>query len=1215
MNELHPAPTPTTAPTPRSVALARAAATAAGTLILLVGTPIALTIFIGNPLPSHVSWQAVALLATRPDTSGELFLRTLAIAGWIAWATLVISVILEVIARASRRPVPHLGRAFSLQQQVAAGLIGALAVLFLSPASLATAAVPAPSPVSGTALAASALAQEPSASTERAAGPTTEAAGHAGGQQEVGGPDPAAPTAPVEAAAYTVQAGDSLWSIAEAHLGDGNRYDEIAALNTGVVQADGHHLDEGHWLRPGWVLQLPAGAHPAPQTTNPADDTTDAGAAGAVDGHVVAAGESIWSIADTAAGPDASTQQVADLAQRIADESRDITQPSGHRLHDPDLIQPGWHLDGLTPASAGPTPQAPAAETAPTPQTVTPPPAEQAAPVPAPEAAAPTASQAAPPEAAPAVPSATPSATPSMTPSMTPSVTSSTTPSAATPQPNTASTSDEADDEATWPLRTVGGIGALLAAGLLGLLAARRARQQRRRLPGQRIAMPHLDDEITELELRAVENPRALERVNTALRGLALWLHQNNQPLPALTFARLAADRFQLHLDEPTHLPHPWIATTDPTIWALTCDPDDPHPIDTPALADGTVPNAGQLAEVPAPYPSLTVIGQDLEGTHILLDLEQLIALSITGDANRSEQVLRALAIELAASVWADDLRVTLVGCCPELPEALGSLRIRHLPDVEELLRDLEGHIRSTNAALQQQGLEDVQQARVQHQATDVTAPEIVLLAQPVSDGQRDRLDAVLNDHPRLGLAAVTTGAVDLDSWTLSLDEQPTDGEVTATLQELSLRVIPQRVDDQEYASILRMLHATGQPAADVHREQMPAEQHPDALPSPALLVHNVIDLRDEPTDLGTDLNISAAEDADDVEVAVLEDQEDERGDEPVVDEFTDDRGTEKVDELVEVDGPTAGSSGREDAETSGHAEEAVGEGTSATDGGLMEADPVKETLTGESAGPHALQDNATDAAEATVTRLHPPLLRVLGTVDVINAHGEEPAERGRVARGLELAILIAFFPGLDHRGIDDKLSPNKPLTTSTRNRYSWAIRKLLGTDENGDNFVPNFNEIPGFRYTLHPAVRTDWQLFQDLVAQGSTASVLKALRMVRGAPFSGIDPRRYVWAQGLQQEIVSTIVDVAYTLATRALNAGQPGLAREAAALGRLAEPGSQVLWRATLRADHMLRDHQALTEHADRVSETNDDDLEPETTQLLRDLLQGPLLPASAQ
>lgn len=50
---------------------------------------------------------------------------------------------------------------------------------------------------------------------------------------------------------YTVQAGDSLWKIAEAELGNGARYMEIFEANTDI-------LDNPDLIKPGQVLKIPA---------------------------------------------------------------------------------------------------------------------------------------------------------------------------------------------------------------------------------------------------------------------------------------------------------------------------------------------------------------------------------------------------------------------------------------------------------------------------------------------------------------------------------------------------------------------------------------------------------------------------------------------------------------------------------------------------------------------------------------------------------------------------------------------------------------------------------------------------------------------------------------------------------------------------------------------------------------------------------------------
>ncbi len=57
---------------------------------------------------------------------------------------------------------------------------------------------------------------------------------------------------------YTVRAGESLWSIAEQELGDGERWRQIAALNEGRTMADGQVFQSNSFLRADWHLQMPS---------------------------------------------------------------------------------------------------------------------------------------------------------------------------------------------------------------------------------------------------------------------------------------------------------------------------------------------------------------------------------------------------------------------------------------------------------------------------------------------------------------------------------------------------------------------------------------------------------------------------------------------------------------------------------------------------------------------------------------------------------------------------------------------------------------------------------------------------------------------------------------------------------------------------------------------------------------------------------------------
>ena len=53
---------------------------------------------------------------------------------------------------------------------------------------------------------------------------------------------------------------ESLWEIAQKHLGDGRRYKEVFELNKDRIQPDGTKLTIASLIRPGWVLHMPRDA-------------------------------------------------------------------------------------------------------------------------------------------------------------------------------------------------------------------------------------------------------------------------------------------------------------------------------------------------------------------------------------------------------------------------------------------------------------------------------------------------------------------------------------------------------------------------------------------------------------------------------------------------------------------------------------------------------------------------------------------------------------------------------------------------------------------------------------------------------------------------------------------------------------------------------------------------------------------------------------------
>ena len=213
---------------------------------LVVGVPILLWVWAGWPLPSSVpSWAGISeAWADRyvPDT---VWLSALAVVAWVAWAWLTAAVVVEVLAVARERVATRVPLAGPLQSW-AHRLVGtaALVTSLLGTRPAFAEPAPLPPPPAVAVVGADAPDLAPAFATANAAAPSSTAL----------------PT-------YTVERRDDLWSIAEEHLGDPYRWQEVFDLNVGCPQADGGCLEEPDLIQPGWVFELPAdatGLAPAP---------------------------------------------------------------------------------------------------------------------------------------------------------------------------------------------------------------------------------------------------------------------------------------------------------------------------------------------------------------------------------------------------------------------------------------------------------------------------------------------------------------------------------------------------------------------------------------------------------------------------------------------------------------------------------------------------------------------------------------------------------------------------------------------------------------------------------------------------------------------------------------------------------------------------------------------------------------------------------------
>jgi hypothetical protein len=380
-----------------------------------------------------------------------------------------------------------------------------------------------------------------------------------------------------------------------------------------------------------------------------------------------------------------------------------------------------------------------------------------------------------------------------------------------------------------FPIRTAGGAGALLAAGLIGLLTSRKVLQLLRRRPGQAIPAPPAETHTTEAQLRTVAEPFTADRLNVTLRALADSLHRAGRSLPQLTTVHLSDTMVEIRLRTPdADAPPPFRPGIGAGSWFLSIHE-----------ADELLRNTEIVDSTPAPWPTLVTLGHDRRNAHVLVDLEQAASLAITTpDPTTARAVLAALTVELATSTWADDLRVTVVGELEELATSLSAGRIRYVDSPAELLSALQRRADRTREHLNDSGLTSLSAARLDPDAADALTPEVVLIATDLTDDERGRLADLVTALPRVAVAAVTATGNPLSEWNLRLPDPN-----QAVLDPIGLPLRPQLLGGSEYDSVLKLLRAAArtdtEPADwwDHDLDQQPAAQAAWAPePSSALL-------------------------------------------------------------------------------------------------------------------------------------------------------------------------------------------------------------------------------------------------------------------------------------------------------------------------------------------------------------------------------------------
>jgi nucleoid-associated protein YgaU/DNA-binding SARP family transcriptional activator len=686
------------------VALARAVVAVVLALVVLAGPPFLLIRFVGNPLPEALpSWGEVSFAVTSGQIETSTWIQMLAVAGWLAWFHVAVSFAVETVAVArggTARAVRGLGASQWFARQVIAQCSLVAAVLLQSSAPAPALALhPLPVPV--------VLDEAGSSGAER---------GHLAGSS--GDRDTAMAAAQATGSEsgreVTVGRRETLWSLAERHLGDGARWEVLRQANVGRTMADGTVLAPGFTrVERGWTLVVPSRADTGPADAAGVDPAQvearrvpvrDQGAPGVesepagVSRITVERGDNLWRLSAhrlDEAGPAPADAEVLDYVNQVVARNAEA-------IDDPDLIFPGQvftfpGVDDTTMGRAtgpdldqvsGPTSDLRRPDVPPVDRTMGD--AEGAGRSGSDHDAArhdPPLDDSA--VAGPEAPAASAEA-----------VDLEVAHDVVDGAGDGDGDGDGQGEGVGEPYATIGSVslgaaGALLAVGALGLVRRRRRYRLAHRSPGTVPAPPRPDLAPIERALERSLDGETAQWLESALRSLTARPVWEGEEVAQPKVALVAADHLEIEFSQPDAMaaPLPWVTPDEGLHWRL----DRSIPLDDLPMGSGA-----------SPVPTLVTLGAE-----VMANLEGVGVVAVTGDDAMPMELIRSLVHELATSPQAGtiDVRSTIpisgVGTYDlvqvQRPAALVAELVPWLDDVDERLDES----RSTSAYAYRLGAEE----------------------------------------------------------------------------------------------------------------------------------------------------------------------------------------------------------------------------------------------------------------------------------------------------------------------------------------------------------------------------------------------------------------------------------------------------------------------------------------------------------------------------
>ena len=634
---------------------------------LTVGLPWLLVTTVGNPYPA----EGLTLSGRLTDSA---LIGVIAVLAWVVWAQLMLCVVVEVGAEIrlavgkSGAWLTRVPGTFDGQQQLARTLVQAVVTAVVGAGVTAA-------PVTGFA---SAATTQVSAT---AAGPSKPAPAPSG---QAASATPSRAAEPVE---ITVAKGDTLWGLAERHLGSGERWREIAELNADRRMSDGQRFSVAGVIFPGWRLLVPDESGKAPLSVGARTKEVEPD-------------DTLWSIAEEEYGD-------GERWRRLYAANRAL-------VADPDVIHPGQVLD-LPGRRTDRQPDRQAVESEPAR------------------------------EPAPEVTHSPPERVVEAARDATQTGTDETSVAADRAEKLREDLSGQDSDGSSLAALLSGG-GALLGAGLFGLLAMRRRMQYRNRRSGRVVPQTPAELAPVEAAVRAAEDGSDdSEFLDGALRELVDLVRERDggSGLPDVAAVRLSDDAVELHLVSPfaAQSPDPWREDGSGRVLV--------RPRDTPVRGSDSL----------APYPTLVTVGTDESGAKWLLDLEAAGITRLRGETELVAEVVRFVVAEMAVNAWSDgvllevdDVASALIGLDPE---RIGAVE----PGLADaLIRAAQDVVDSSQVTGQ-----DVLTGRLDGRAAEAWMPRVAVVAQErFTEPEMGRLQNALRWPPgRKAVALLIVGGND----------------------------------------------------------------------------------------------------------------------------------------------------------------------------------------------------------------------------------------------------------------------------------------------------------------------------------------------------------------------------------------------------------------------------------------------------------------------